>query len=242
MVVSVVKFSGVVVLTGASGGIGRATALALAEAGFTLALVGRSLTGLHLTQEAVALAGGKSAIFCQDLTEYAALAALIEKITAQLGTITGLVNNAGVVHVAPLMETSLADWERVMAINLTAVFALTKIVIPHLRHNGGGVIVNVASIAAKQTFPDWGAYCASKFGLLALGRTLGQELRADQIRVSTVCPGAVDTALWDDLGEGFDRQRMLSPASVAQVITHVFTLPTEATLEEVVLMPVAGSL
>jgi len=238
----VTNFSGVVILTGASGGIGRATAVALAELGFTLALVGRSVAELTITLEQVQAIGGQAQLFVQDLTEYARLGALVERIHTELGAITGLVNSAGMVQVQPLEQMAIGDWERLMALNLTAVFALTQQVIPRLRANGGGVIVNLASIAGLRTFPGWGAYCATKFGLVALGRTLAEELRADQIRVCTLCPGAVATPLWDTVAGDFNRAKMLDPQTVAQVVVQAFTLPAHAVLEEVILMPAGGAL
>lgn len=233
---------GVVVLTGASGGIGQATAQQLATAGFTLALVGRSTVGLEQALEQVHKVGGRAATFVQDLTQYDQLPDLVQRITTELGPITGLVNNAGIVQVSSLATTSLTDWERVIATNLTAVFALTQQIIPHLKAHGEGVIVNLASVAGLQTFPEWGAYCASKFGLVALSRTLAQELKPFGIRVMTLCPGAVDTDLWETFESSFDRTKMLSPESVAQLVTLAFTLPPTAVLEEVRLMPSAGTL
>ncbi|WP_218081427.1 SDR family oxidoreductase [Anthocerotibacter panamensis] len=234
---------GVVVLTGASGGIGRATAVALARAGFTLALVGRAPSGLAQTLGAVQAIGGKAEAFEQDVTDYPELEGLVHSIATRLGTVVGLVNNAGFAMVSPLEQMPLADFERVLAVNLTAVLALTQQVIPYLRAHGGGVIVNMASIAGVRTFPQWGAYCASKFGLVALSRTLAQELRLDGIRVTTLCPGAVDTPLWNDLDPaGYDRSRMLSPETVAQLVVQIFTLPAQAVLEEAILMPAGGAL
>ncbi len=236
------EHSGIIILTGASGGIGRATALALGQEGFTLALVGRSEEGLAETQAQVQATGAKSQTFTQDLTAYGSLPGLVDRIVAALGSPIGLINNAGMVQTGSLETMDLDQWDAVLALNLKAPLALIQQVIPHLRNAGGGVIVNLASVAGLRTFPNWGAYCASKFGLVALGRTLAEELRPDRIRVCTLCPGAVDTALWNTLGGDFDRSRMLAPHTVAQMIVQMFLLPAEAVLEEVVLMPTGGAL
>jgi len=231
-----------VILTGASSGIGRATACALAPLGLPLALVGRSPGELAKTLTEVERAGGSGAIFPQDLTDYAQLGHLVESIHRTLGPIGGLINGVGMAQVASLEEMPVADWEKLLALNLTSVFALTQQVIPYLKAHGGGLIINLASVAGLRTFPGWGAYCASKFGLVALSRTLAEELRPHRIRVCTLCPGAVDTPLWDRVAGDFNRQAMLDVETVAQCLVNIVTLPAHAVLEEVILMPAGGTL
>lgn len=232
----------VALVSGASSGIGQATARRLAQAGFAVALVARNRERLAGLQAELPTA--TSLTIAQDLTDFAALGALVEAVEAKLGPIAVLVNNAGMAYTGPLETMPVADWEQVLKLNLTAPFALTRAVLPTMRQRRTGTIINMVSIAGKQTFADWGAYCASKFGLLAFSRTLAQEVRQDGIRVTALCPGAVDTALWDSeaVTADFDRQAMLAAETVADLVLYVASLPERAVLEEVVLMPSGGVL
>jgi short-subunit dehydrogenase len=234
-----------VLLTGATSGIGKHTALALAKAGYPLALVARSREKLQQVCaeiESLHIEGAIASYFPQDLTDLAGLASLIEKIENDRGSIGVLINNAGMGYIKPLLETPIQEWQQVLDLNLTAVFALIQPVVRRMVERREGLVVNLCSVAALKTFPDWGAYSASKFALLALSRTLAQEVRTYGVRVTALCPGAVDTPLWDSLNAGFDRHQMLSAETVAQWIVQTLALPPEAVLEEAVLMPAGGAL
>jgi short-subunit dehydrogenase len=234
-----------VLLTGATSGIGKHTALALAKAGYPLALVARSQDKLQQVCaeiESLHIEGAVASYFPQDLTDLANLASLIEKIENDRGDIGILINNAGMGYIKPLLETPIQEWQKVLDLNLTAVFALIQPVVRRMVERREGLVLNLCSIAALKTFPDWGAYSASKFALLALSRTLAQEVRAYGVRVTALCPGAVDTPLWDSLNAGFDRNQMLSAETIAQWIVQTLALPPQAVLEEAVLMPAGGAL
>jgi short-subunit dehydrogenase len=234
-----------VLLTGATSGIGKHTALALAKAGYPLALVARSQDKLQQVCaeiESLHIEGAVASYFPQDLTDLASLASLIEKIENDRGNIGILINNAGMGYIKPLLETPIQEWQKVLDLNLTAVFALIQPVVRRMVERREGLVLNLCSIASLKTFPDWGAYSASKFALLALSRTLAQEVRAYGVRVTALCPGAVDTPLWDSLDAGFDRNQMLSAETIAQWIVQTLALPPQAVLEEAVLMPAGGAL
>jgi short-subunit dehydrogenase len=234
-----------VLLTGATSGIGKHTALALAKAGYPLALVARSQDKLQqvCTEiESFHIEGAIASYFPQDLTDLASLPSLIEKIERDRGDIGILINNAGMGYIKPLLETPIQEWQQVLDLNLTAIFALIQPVVRRMVERREGLVVNLCSVAALKTFPDWGAYSASKFALLALSRTLAQEVRAHGVRVTALCPGAVDTPLWDSLNAGFDRHQMLAPETIAQWIVQTLSLPSQAVLEEAVLMPAGGAL
>jgi short-subunit dehydrogenase len=234
-----------VLLTGATSGIGKHTALALAKAGYPLALVARSedkLQQICAEIEALHIQGAVASYVPQDLTELTSLESMVEKIEKDRGSIGVLINNAGMGYLKPLLETPIQEWQQVLDLNLTAVFALTQSVVRRMVERREGLVVNLCSIAAQRTFPNWGAYSASKFALLALSRTLAQEVRISGVRVTALCPGAVDTPLWNSLDAGFDRTQMLSPETVAQWIVQTLALPSQAVLEEAILMPSAGAL
>ncbi|MBU7583060.1 MAG: SDR family oxidoreductase [Nostoc sp. TH1S01] len=230
-------------ITGASSGIGKATALAFAKAGIDVALVSRSLDKLEAVATAAKQTGVEAKAYTLDLADLPQVEAKITAIAQDFGNIDILVNNAGIGYTGNLSETSLEDWQQVININLTSIFECIKGILPGMRDRGTGTIINVASIAAKQTFAGWGAYCVSKAGLLALSQTLAQEERAHGIRVTAICPGSVNTEIWDTdtVNANFDRSKMLTPEIVAQSILHTVLLPPQAVIDELILMPNAGT-
>jgi short-subunit dehydrogenase len=231
-------------ITGASSGIGKATALAFAKAGIDVALISRSLPKLTAVAEAVQHAGVEAKAYTVDLSIVGEVQEKMQHIAQDFGNIDILVNNAGMAYTADLSETPLSDWQRVIDLNLTSVFECIKGVLPRMRVRGTGTIINVVSIAGKQAFPNWGAYCVSKAGLLALSQTLAQEERSYGIRVTALCPGSVNTELWDTetVHADFDRSNMLTPEIVAQSILYTALLPNGAVVNELTLMPSAGVL
>jgi NADP-dependent 3-hydroxy acid dehydrogenase YdfG len=164
-------------------------------------------------------------------------------IAADFGPIDILVNCAGMGYTNLLAETSLADWQQVMDLNLTSVFQCIAGVLPGMRDRRSGTLINVASIAARTAFPQWGAYCTSKAALVAFSKVLAAEERANGIRVVSISPGAVNTPIWDTetVRADFDRQAMLSPDIVAQAILQAAQLPAEAVIEDLTIMPSGGA-
>lgn len=231
-------------ITGASAGIGKATAIAFAKQGIDVALVSRSREKLQGVVTAAKAAGVEAKAFAVDLSCVSEVKAKIQAIADEFGDIDILVNNAGMGYTGNLSDTSLEDWRRVIDLNLTSVFQCTMGILPRMRQRGKGTIINIASIAAKQAFAGWGVYCVSKAGLLAMSQTLAQEERVHGIRVSTICPGAVNTEIWDTetVNANFDRSKMLTAQTVAQTILHSALLPQEAVIEELTLMSNAGVL
>lgn len=231
-------------ITGASSGIGKATALAFAQAGIHVGLLSRSQEKLEAVVQEAAKAGVTAKAYPIDLAEIDQVKAKMLQIAADFGPIDILVNNAGMGYTKNIMDTPLCDWQKVIDLNLTSVFQCIQGVLPQMRDRQKGTIINVSSIAGQQVFPGWGAYCVSKFGLMALSKTLAAEERAHGIRVSAICPGAVNTPLWDTetMDLGFDRSAMLTPETVAHSILVTALLPEQAVLEELTLMPSAGTL
>lgn len=228
-------------ITGASSGIGKATALAFAKAGVNVALVSRSPEKLAAVASAAQATGVTAKTYVIDLAD-------VEQVQKQIGAIALdcdiniLVNCAGIAYIGTLSETPLADWREVIDLNLTSVWQCILGILPSMRDRSDGTIINVASIAGKQPFPEWGAYSISKAGLIALSKTLAAEERANGIRVTAICPGAVNTELWDTINANFDRQTMLTPEIVAESIVYTALLPKQAVVDELTLMPSAGVL
>ncbi len=230
-------------ITGASSGIGRATALAFAEAGIHLALVSRSQPKLEAVAAIARQSGVTVKTYALDLAVVGQVKDQISAIVADFGAIDLLINNAGMGYTGTLAATPLADWQQVIDLNLTSVFQCIQGVLPAMRAQQQGTIINVASIAGHQAFPNWGAYCVSKFGLMALSKTLAAEERAQGIRVVTISPGSVNTEIWDTatVDADFDRTQMLTPEVVAQAILYAASVPSHAVVEEILLMPNAGT-
>lgn len=229
-------------ITGASSGIGKATALEFAKAGIHLALVSRSQDRLEAVAQAARETGVQAKAYGFDLSQLDRVKETINAIAADFGSIDILVNNAGMGYTAAIADTSLSDWQRVIDLNLTSAFQCIQGILPIMRDRRQGTIINVISIGGKQTFPHWGAYCASKFGLMALSKTLAAEERAHGIRVTAICPGSVNTPIWDTetVQADFDRSAMLTPEIVAQTILQTVLLPEQAVIEELTLMPSVG--
>jgi NADP-dependent 3-hydroxy acid dehydrogenase YdfG len=231
-------------ITGAGSGIGKATALAFARAGIDLVLIGRSIDKLNAVATAAQAFGVKVQVHSLDLGAVEQVRDRLATIVQALPRLDIVINNAGMGYTGPLADMPLADWQQVMNLNLTGVFQCIQAVLPKLRAQKRGTIINLSSIAGHQTFPEWGAYCVSKFGLMALTKTLAAEERAHGIRVLTISPGSVNTPLWDTKtvqADGFDRTAMLTPEIVADSILHAALMPASAVIEDLVLMPNAGT-
>ncbi|MEM9149138.1 MAG: SDR family oxidoreductase [Cyanobacteria bacterium P01_F01_bin.3] len=232
-------------ITGASSGIGEATARAFATAGFEVALVARSQSSLDKLADELTALGSRAKAFVIDLAEVEQVKEHVEAVIAAFGNIDVLVNSAGMGYTGLLGDMPLADWQRVMNLNVTSVFQVVQAVLPGMRAlPTGGVIVNIASIAAQQAFPEWGAYGVSKAGLVALSNAISAEEVGYGIRVVTLSPGAVNTPIWDTdtVHADLDRSAMLNPETVAQTLLHIATLPPEAVIPHLTLTPSKGAL
>jgi NADP-dependent 3-hydroxy acid dehydrogenase YdfG len=232
------------IITGASSGIGKATALAFAKAGINLALVGRSQEKLTAVAEAAEAVGVKAKTYVVDLSILDRVSAEMAAIGSDWDNVDILVNNAGMAYTNPIVDTTLADWQKVIDLNLTSVFQCIQGVLPQMRQQKSGIIANISSIAAKQVFPNWGTYSVSKFGLMALTQAVAGEERANGIRVTAICPGSVNTPLWDTatVQADFDRSAMLTAEMVAEAVLYAVLAPAGAVVEEIVIMPSGGAL
>ena len=232
------------IITGASSGIGKATALTFAKKGINVALLSRSLDKLKAVEKAAISAGGTAKAYQIDLAQIKTVREKIAAIATEFGPIDILVNNAGMGYTNSLENTSLTDWQQILDLNLTSVFQCVQGVLPQMRDRATGTIINVASIAAYNAFPDWGAYSVSKAALVAFGKSLAVEERANGIRVVNIAPGAVNTSIWDTdtVQADFNREAMLTPEIVAQSILHAALLPVQAVVEEMTVMPSGGAL
>ena len=182
-------------ITGASKGLGRAMALALAEAGARLALVSRNLELLNETAGAVRQLGAEAVVFTADVTDEAQVLRLEKAVAGQFGKVQILINNAGMNIRKPVTDFTLAEWQQVMDTNLTGVFLMCRSFIPQMRGQGYGRILNLTSIMSHVALPGRTAYAASKAGLLGFTRALALELAPEKITVNGISPGPVATEM-----------------------------------------------
>jgi NADP-dependent 3-hydroxy acid dehydrogenase YdfG len=222
-------------VTGASRGIGRAIAEALASAGARVTLVARDEVALR---EVAASIGASSAAIGCDLTDAMAVAGMVDALAAADAMPNMLVNNAGLFPLASLDVMDPVAFERTVQSNLVAPFYLLRAILPHMKAHRSGHIVNIGSVADRSIFTGNGAYSASKFGFRAMHEVLSQELRGTGVRSTLVSPAATDTSAWDpvdpDNTPGFPkRASMLRPADVADVVLWAVTRPLLVNVDEV---------
>jgi 3-oxoacyl-[acyl-carrier protein] reductase len=225
-------------VTGATQGIGRATALALGRAGFRVGVCARTGARVDALVAELRGAGIAAAGAAADVADPAGVARMAAHVTGELGEIDVLVNNAGILVARPFEDLTLEDWDATMATNLRSLFLVTRAVLPGMRRRRAGTIVNVASLAGRNGFVGGTAYTASKHAVLGFSRSLMLEVRKEGVRVITICPGSVDTAMLRDQPLlKSDAERILRPEDVADSILHAVQLPARAMLSELDLRP-----
>ena len=231
-----------VLITGASGGIGRSAAYAFAEAGWDLLLTSRSEASLQSLETDLQSTGQRIVYEAVDLTNPEEIAPGVATLLSQGLTPSVLINNAGAAWTGGLLEMPLDSWNWLMQLNLTSVFQMCAAVVPTMRPTGG-LVINVSSHAARNAFPNWGAYCTVKAALASFTRCLAEEERAHGIRACTLTLGAVDTPLWDSptVQSTFDRGAMLPVEQVAVTLLHLAQQPSTQIVEDLTLMPATGA-
>ena len=225
-------------VTGATQGIGRATAFALGRAGYRVGVCARSADKVESLVAELRAEGIEAAGRAGDVADPPQVTAVVDHVARTLGEIGVLVNNAGVLIARPIADLTVEDWDVTMATNLRGLFLMTRAVLPPMRARGNGDIVNVASLSARTGFAGGSAYAASKHGVLGFGRSLMLELRKEGIRVTTICPGSVATGMLRDQPMlKSDPTRILQPEDVAETILHSLRLPSRALVSEVDIRP-----
>jgi NAD(P)-dependent dehydrogenase (short-subunit alcohol dehydrogenase family) len=209
---------GVAILTGAGRGIGRATAVELARAGYRLVLAARSEDQLR---ESARLAGD-GLIVATDVSKPEAVESLVQRTVEVFGRIDAIVNSVGMAPVQSIAEMSPAQWRNVIDVNLSAAFYLCHYAWPVFERQGGGVVVNVSSMASRDPFAGFAAYGAAKAGLNLLGLSAAREGERIGVRVHTVAPGAVETDMFRQIAtpQQWPAEKTLDPGDVARVIVQ----------------------
>ena len=225
----------VALVTGASRGIGRAIAHRLATLGAAVAICGRDHAALEDSSKSLQRLGVRVFSQTTDVTHAEQVSEFVSKTEGALGLINILVNNAGIGLFGPAHEKSEADWDRVLNSNLKSVFLVSRAVIPSMIRRGSGDIINISSLAGKNTFAGGGIYCASKWGLMGLSGCMMEDLRAHGIRVSVICPGSVATEFSGSKPK--DPSKALIAEDVAHAVEALVTQRSGSFLCEIHLRP-----
>ena len=186
--------------------------------------------------------GVSVAVAALDLTDQKAVVPTLQSLLSGNEPPKLLINNAGAAYTGDLVSMPIERWNWLMQLNLTSVMQVCSVVVPAMRA-AGGLVINVSSHAAKNAFPQWGAYCISKAALASFSRCLAEEERSQGIRACTLTLGAVNTPLWDaeSVHSDFDRRAMLSVDQAADALVYLAEQPTNQVIEDLTLMPSAGA-
>ena len=190
------RFEGrVALVTGASSGIGAATALRLAAEGARVALVGRDAARGGEIVDEITRSGGEAAFFSCDVTDKGAVGRMVDAVLARFGRVDVLVNNAGIINFGSVVDARVDEWDLLMATNVRSVFLVSRAVLPHMIAAGGGSVINMGSNLGLVGTRGAAAYATSKGAVVNLTRAMALDHVADGIRVNCVCPGTIDTPL-----------------------------------------------
>lgn len=240
------KTSKVVLITGASSGIGEATARLLAQHGATVLLGARRTERLERIVADIVAAGGIAEARALDVTRREDMQAFAAHALARFGRIDVIVNNAGVMPLSPLASLKLDEWDRMIDVNIRGVLHGIAAVLPTMQKQGAGHVVNVASIGAHAVSPTAAVYCATKYAVWALSEGLRQEHQ--DIRVTTISPGVTESELADTISDPRGREEMkefrkvaISAAAIARAIDFAISQPEDVDTSEIVIRPTASA-
>ena len=207
-----------------------------------LLLTARSAGQLEQLSNQLSSKGVSVASAAIDLTQPDGIAAAMAGLLQQGETPSVLINNAGAAYTGDLLAMPIERWQWLLQLNVTSVMQVCSAVVPAMRENGG-LVINISSHAARNAFPQWGAYCVSKAALASFTRCLAEEERSNGIRACTLTLGAVNTPLWDaeTVQSDFDRRAMLSVDQAAETLANLAMQPSNQLIEDLTLMPAAGA-
>ena len=236
----------IALVTGASSGIGEATAIALAEAGAKVAIAARRRDRLDELALRLRGLGAEPLVLEADLLDEHVAQRIVADTEARYGRLDILVNNAGVMYLEPVIDADLGRWRRMLELNVLSLIASTQAALRGMRARRDGHIVNISSVAGRVANPNSAAYAATKFGVVGFSEALRREVYQDRIRVSVIEPGLVATELRDHIGDAqvketlnawADSIRQLQPDDIAEAILFCVTRPPHVNVNEVLIRP-----
>jgi len=221
------------IVTGASKGIGKAIAVALAKEGVNLALSSRDVRSLEETTSLCAGEGVELFAVSAHFLDPAAPAQLVDAAAARFGKLDFLINNAGIAFNVPFETTTIDQWDTVLNVNARAPFFLCQAALPVLRKSETPVIVNISSVVGRQGYPNQAAYSASKHALLGFTKALAREVQKAGIRVYAISPGATDTDLIRSLRPDLDSSVLIAPEELAEIVVFLLKYRGNAMIDEI---------
>jgi NADP-dependent 3-hydroxy acid dehydrogenase YdfG len=236
----------VAIVTGASSGIGEATAIALAVEGAQVAIAARHSERLNALAKRIENSGGKALPIVADVADETQARNLVQQANAQLGRVDILVNNAGVALTGYIDGADTSDWRRMLDINVLGLMYVTHAVLPLLKAQGVGHIVNISSVAGRTVRAGFGVYNVSKWGVNAFSEALRQEVYKHNIRVTIIEPGVVDTEIYNHITDPIakqrsaDRRKAITPLQsedIAAAIVYAVTQPQRVNVNEILIRP-----
>lgn len=236
----------IALVTGASSGIGEATALALAEQGAKVAVAARRRDRLEQLAATLAGLGAEPLVLVADLASEVEAQRIVKETEAHYGRLDILINNAGVMYLEPVAEADLGRWRHMLELNVLSLIASTQAALAGMRARREGHIVNISSVAGRVANPNAAAYAATKFGVVGFSESLRREVYKDNIRVSVIEPGMVDTELREHIGHEASRRavnaragemRQLQAEDIADTILFCVTRPDYVCINEVLIRP-----
>jgi NADP-dependent 3-hydroxy acid dehydrogenase YdfG len=237
----------VIAITGASSGIGEATAMLLAERGAKIVIGARRTERLEKLAAAVTAKGGDIRARAVDVAKRADVRSFIDFAKAEFGRVDAIVNNAGVMPLSRMAELKVDDWDRMIDVNIRGVLNGISAVLPDMKARGSGQIVNVASVGAHIVVPTGAVYCATKYAVWAISDGLRQE--NPDLRVTIISPGVVATELGDEISDPTSRSFLadlrksaLTPDAIARAIAYAVEQPEDVDVNEVIVRPTSGTL
>ncbi|MEW5799058.1 MAG: SDR family NAD(P)-dependent oxidoreductase [Bacteroidota bacterium] len=224
----------VAIVTGASKGIGSEISSTLAKEGVKVVLAARNSESLFSLKSKIEREGGIAQAIPTDVTSEHSVKNLVQETLKHFGKIDVLINNAGVGVYTNVVDMKTVDYEAMMDVNLKGVFLCSREVLPMMMKQKNGEIINIASLAGKNSFPGGSVYSATKWGLIGFGRSLMLEVRDHNIRVVTICPGSVNT---DFANNESNRPDIIQPEDVAHTVLFALTMPNRVNISEIDIRP-----
>lgn len=237
--------SKVILVTGASSGIGEAIARHLASLGHHVVLGARRIERLQVLVEELQAQGQHASCLTLDVSQLHEMQAFVEHAEAQHGPVDVIINNAGVMPLSPLNTLKVDEWDRMIDVNIRGVLHGIAAVLPGMEERGRGQVINIASIGAHAVSPTAAVYCATKYAVWAISDGLRQE--SERIRVTTICPGVVESELADSISDASAREAMkafrrvaITPDAIARAVAYAVEQPDDVDVSELIVRPTAS--
>jgi NADP-dependent 3-hydroxy acid dehydrogenase YdfG len=235
----------IILITGASSGIGEAVAQELSRAGHVVVVGARRTDRLHDLVSRIEASGGVARAHPLDVTSRDDFARVVSATLEEFGRVDVIVNNAGVMPLSPLRALKVSEWDQMVDVNIKGVLNGIAAVLPHMEARGTGHVINIASIGAHRVSPTAAVYCATKYAVWAISDGLRQE--TDRLRVTVISPGVVTSELAETISDGTARDAMkefrkiaIEPDAISRAVLYAIEQPSDVDVSEIIVRPTAS--